>query len=196
METVDSILKSLNEIQDNLVGILIPSVITAIISVLTLIVDVIVKFWTTRRQYKSKQYEIMREHYPQLKSKLSDIVCYYDTLEENKLRTATFTITHYLKFDWEAYRQNIAAEDVPFVDEFQNTIAKIIEAYIDLYKFFSEKNLPNSSKKVQKSINKLQFFCTVINNSKNNGCKAATCDYNKENLIELIDILDKHYNKF
>jgi len=195
MDYIDSIINSLNEIQENLSNILIPAIISAIISVITLIVNVGVQIWITKKQYKNNQYEIMREIYPKLKSKLNDIICFYEILEANALYTRDFSINSYLKFDWQGYRQNISIEETQHIDEYELIVKKIIFGYTDLYKFFEEQNLPISSKKVQKSLNKFQRFCAFIFHS-NTISKQYSNNYHKIELEHLVDLLDEFYNKY
>ena len=186
---------TLNEIQNSLIGILIPTIITSIISILTLTLNIVIQLWTINRQYKSRQYEIMREQYPKLKSYLIQIQCYYDVIEKNKLYTPNFSLLNYLSFDWEKERQNISVDQVNFIDEYEENVKALINSYSILNDFFAENNFPTSSKKVQKEINSLQLFCSHVKRSKNITYD-YTNDYNKKKTIELIATLDKHYNTF
>ena len=196
MESVDSVIEYLKNIQGNLIGILIPTIITASISVITLIVNSIIQYRINDRQYKSKQYEIMREHYPYLKAKLIDIQSCFENIEHNQLYQSDFLITEYIGYDWETYRQNLSIEDIQLVDDFEENIKIAIEVLIVLNQFFDQKNLPTSSRKVQHAINDFQLFCAIFDTKKRGVHAKPSKNYTKEQIVKLIKTLDNHYNKF
>lgn len=166
MNSIDSVIEYLKSIQDNLIGIMVPAVLTAIVSVITLVVNSILQYKIYDRQYKSKQYEIMRQHYPSLKSQLIDIQRCFENIECNQLYPPTFQITKYIGYDWEAYRQNITVEEIQFVDDFEENIKSAIKVLANLNLFFNDNNLPTSSKKVQYAINDFQIFCSFFDPQK------------------------------
>ena len=195
MDYMDSIINSLSEIEEELSNMLVPVFVSALVSIITLVVSVSMQIWVTKKQYKNNQYVIMREVYPKLKSKLNDMICFYDLLETNALYTNNFCITNYLKFDWETYRQNISIEETQHIDEYEMIIKKIICSYIDLYNFFEENNIPISSKKIQRSLNELQRFCSFIFHS-NTICKQYSKTFNRKKLNSIVELLDNFYNKY
>lgn len=196
MDSIATVIDYLKNIQDNLIGILIPTIISAVISLITLIINSIIQYLITNHQYKSKQYEIMRAFYPEFKSKLIDIQYFYITIENNQLYTADFCIVDYIGTDWSAFRQNLDLQNVEFIDVFEDSIKSIIKIYIDLNQFFKDKNMPTSSKKVQCAINDFQNFCALFDNEKNGVQIYSYKNYKSKDIKELIKILDNHYNKF
>ncbi len=196
MESINEVVTHLQEIQEDLVGIIIPTIISAILSVLTLTINVITQFIMNNRQYKSKQYEIMREYYPQLKSQLIDISCYYSILKKNPLYNENFKISDYFGFDWELYRQSISEDDVEYIDEYQKMVEQIILSYDNLYIFFKQQNIPTSSNKIQEAVNDIHRLCAVVHNFGNTQCVNTALEYNEVKIDELIQKLDKHYNTF
>lgn len=198
---INYIVNYLQAIQEDLIGILIPTIITAVLSLLTLIVNSIIQYKINDRQYKSKQYEIMREYYPSLKSNLVKIRCIYQNIENNPLykskSKSDFVIIKYLKFDWEKFRQELDVNQVQYVDSFEESVQALIKIFIQLNIFFNENNMPTSSKKVRYEINHLQFFCVYFDDE--NAIKnweSPPAKYSKKDIEKLIKVLDKHYNKF
>lgn len=148
MDTLNDIVSYLKDIQEDLIGILIPTVITAVISLFTLIINSIMQYKINDRQYKSKQYEIMREHYPSLKSNLVKIRCIYQNLEDNPLyQKSEFLITKYLRFDWESYRQKLNNDETQWVDSFEENIQSLIKIFTQLNLFSVQIICPHHPKK-------------------------------------------------
>ncbi len=190
------IIEYLKSIQDNLIGIIIPVIISAIMSIVTLIVNSVIQLNIIDRQYKSKQYEIMRENYPKLKSYLINIECCYINIQNNKLYESDFALINYIAFDWVKYRSRLNKE-VQYVDEFEKEINNLIDNFKKLYNFFEKTNIPASSKKVNKAINDIQFYCSLISNyPADQKLEKIPVDYNYKKIKKVILTLDNHYNKF
>lgn len=195
MISSEYIIEYLQGIQDNLIGILIPSILSVVVSIITLIVNSILQCNLSNRQYKSKQYEFMHKHYPKIKSILVYISASLQSVENSSLYKAK-KLSDYLGYDWEERRSTLTIEQTQQIDDFESNIKNIIGKYIDLNVFFENNNLPATSRRFQKAINKLQSYCVLINKNKNKRTDTFSYNYSKRDIDKLIVILDKNYNKF
>ena len=164
---MDQIISELQQIQSDLVGILIPSIISAIVSIISIFINTLLQLKLSDREYKSEQYKLMRNHYPYLKSILMEISCCYINLENNGLYDNSFNITDYIYYDWQLFRKKVPKDKIIFIDDYMNNIKKIVDLFLSLNLFFEKNNLPASYHSVQQGINELQFFCSYIKNCKN-----------------------------
>lgn len=195
MDLIQDYTNALKDIQSDLVGILITSTITSIISIITLIVNSILQVHLANKQYNSAQYELMRNKYPEIRQWLLSLEIFYLNVENNKLYDENFTIKQYLNFDWQSYRVSLSNDEIESIDSYQKSIVEIINIYRQLNDYFDNNNLPATSKKVQKSIQQLQLYCKYIIISTESNDKKIK-EYNYKIVKKTIKIFDKHYNKF
>ena len=155
---MDQIISELQQIQSDLVGILIPSIISAIVSIISIFINTLLQLKLSDREYKSEQYKLMRNHYPYLKSILMEISCCYINLENNGLYDNSFNITDYIYYDWQLFRKKVPKDKIIFIDDYMNNIKKIVDLFLSLNLFF-EKNV-----RLFADIGSFLYFCKKYTN--------------------------------
>lgn len=200
---MNDVILYLQNIQNNLVGIVIPVVVSAIVSIITLIANFLLQIILTYKKYNSRQYNIMRKYYPELKVKLINLMIIYKELEDNPLHKKDFNILKYIDFDWVAHRRNLDKNEILCIDSFESNIKDIINQLNDLNDFFRINNIPTSNRKVKKALNIIQFNCALIKYFErkqidvnlHKTIKRKT-QLNYAEIVKLIKILDKQFNRF
>ena len=193
---MQQILESLQQVQKDLVGIIVTAIASIVVSIVTLVVNSVIQFKLSDRQYKSIQFEIMREIYPQFKSELIAIDACFDNINCNPIKDDSFSIEQYFCIDWTIFRKNTADDKINYVDNYITNIKNICSHYEKLNSMFKEKNFPTSNKKVQKAINSFQTFCSYYENYSKDSNNRKQKIFNQKEIKKLLKICDKHYNKF
>lgn len=70
---MDNVIQYLQSIQDNLVGLVLPVLITAVVSLVTVSINSIIQLVLQNSKYNSEQYKIMQEFYPTMKGNLLEL---------------------------------------------------------------------------------------------------------------------------
>ena len=114
------IIKYLQSIQDNMVGIVLPVVITAFVSLITVFTNTILQIILQYSKVNGEQYKIMQEFYPKMKLYLLESRLAIQEVENSPicedLKRATLKYILY-KSDEVQYRRNNENE-VQHIDEF------------------------------------------------------------------------------
>lgn len=191
MESIYEYAALLNDIQSDLTGILITLIVTSTVTLISLIINTILQIHLLDKEYKRKQYEIMRENYPLIRNHLTNLYICYKTIEESNLYGESFKVYEFINLDWNEYRRHLSTDEVDYVDEFKKNVNEIIEHYNEINKYFEANNFPSTSIKVKKIINELNFYCISTLNS-----KEPDQEYSTDKIKKIITILDKNYNTF
>lgn len=191
MESIYEYAALLNDIQSDLTGILITLIVTSTVTLISLIINTILQIHLLDKEYKRKQYEIMRENYPLIRNHLTNLYICYKTIEESNLYGESFKVYEFINLDWNEYRRHLSTDEVDYVDEFKKNVNEIIEHYNEINKYFEANNFPSTSIKIKKIINELNFYCISTLNS-----KEPDQEYSTDKIKKIITILDKNYNTF
>lgn len=214
----NSVVEYLQKIQGDLVGIIIPVIITAIISLITMIVNSILKIMLENRKYNSEQYKIMQRFYPELKIILLELRFTLLELKNNSIYSdINKAIEKYVQFSRNetAYRKEYINEG-SHIDSFIKQMRTYKKYMIDINKTLFEREIPappimkpilrynvnkmilelqcNSVlwKKYESNSMNDQFFLEEIKNAGNK----QGAEINYERINKYISCLDKWFSKY
>lgn len=121
---MDNVIQYLQSIQDNLVGLVLPVLITAVVSLVTVSINSIIQLVLQNSKYNSEQYKIMQEFYPTLKGNLLELKLAIQEIVANPMcpnfKTAVDKYIEYKNNDIE-YRTNHNNE-VQYIDRFNTSM--------------------------------------------------------------------------
>lgn len=141
---MEQIIKGLQDIQKDLVGAVLPVMITAIVSLVTLTVNTLVKIIIENNKYNRSQYEIMQKLYHGLKTKLMKLKVATSAIEQNNLystmKNAVFCYIDYQN-DEGTYREN-HKEQMEDIDEFIFAIDNYFQKLKELSDFLLDCSIP------------------------------------------------------
>lgn len=84
---MEEIIKYLQNIQDNLIGIILPVLITAVISIITLFCNTLTQIVLQNSKNNSEQYKLMQAFYPKMKLLLLELKFIMQDIESNPIFT-------------------------------------------------------------------------------------------------------------
>lgn len=125
---MDEVINYLKDIQENLVGIIVPVLITAIVTLITLIINTATKLWMENRKYNNEQFEKMKKFYPTLRTELIKVDFQYTKLKTNNLHTDIISsVIKYAEYknNGAKYRKNHENE-ISNIDDFINTMERYL----------------------------------------------------------------------
>lgn len=121
---MNNVIQYLQSIQDNLVGIVLPVLITATVSLITVSINSIIQLVLQNSKHNSEQYKIMQEFYPTMKGKLLELKLAIQEVVTNPMcsdfKTAIDKYIEYKNNDIE-YRTNHNNE-VQYIDRFDTSM--------------------------------------------------------------------------
>lgn len=82
---MEDIVKYLQNIQDNLIGIILPVLITAVISIITLFCNAITQIVLQNSKNNNEQYKLMQAFYPKMKLLLLELKFTMQDIESNPI---------------------------------------------------------------------------------------------------------------
>lgn len=145
---LNALINQLKNIQNDLIGILVPVVITSVVTLLSLLINTIVKIIIVNKKYNMSQFEIMKNVYPKLKMILINIKVILLHIENIKLKASDKSnfkpISDYIEFkNNEGNYRNEHQEQIEYIDNLFNCVEKLFVQFFNLNKFFEETTLPN-----------------------------------------------------
>lgn len=212
---MDHIISLLKEIQSDLVGIILPVIITAFASFITLIINSLLKIWLENKKNNTEQYKIMQGLYSEFKIDLLNIKLFLENIEQNQLykniKDAIDTYVSY-KNDSKEYREK-HKEQIDHIDEFIDSLELFLKEIGDLSNYLKHINIPAVpvfhpiiKAKVNDMFAKIQCFSSVVfqyyNNNINDTLFVNAIDqfnlskFNSKLLSSYIELLDKWIKKY
>jgi hypothetical protein len=170
------IIENLQSIQDNLIGIILPVVITAFVSILTVLVNAAVQIILQNSKFNDEQYKIMQEFYPNMKICLLKAQLSAQRVEENLLvDNITEAIEKYLEYkDNEKKYRKEHADEVQCIDSFISSMEDYSKCMIELYKYLSKCKIPKIpmmhpilKNRVSKMLINVQYYTELWNEYQN-----------------------------
>lgn len=160
-----------NNIQTDLSVVVLPVVITALVSLITLIVNSFIKIAIENKKYNSEQCKLMQKLYPQLKYIFINIKLILNDIQKNKLFTemgeALKTFIDYNQ-DSSKYRDN-NQQQIEYIDDFIYSIDLFIKQMDKLHSIFTNEFIPSIpvvhpilKHKVSKMLSNLQYFSFIV----------------------------------
>lgn len=207
----------LKEIQSDLVGIILPVIITALASFITLIINSLLKIWLENKKNNTEQYKVMQNLYSEFKFDLLDISLFLTSIEQNNLHiNMESSLKTYLQYknDSTKYREE-HEEQVDNIDEFIDSVELFMNAMRDLNDYLKKNNIPAvpafhpiMKMKVNSMLAELQYLSAIIsqyleNNISDNLLTSAITqsqlnisEFNSELILKYIKLLDKWFKKY
>lgn len=150
MNTVQDIVKDiisyLQNIQDNLVGLVLPVLITALVSLITLITNTIMQIVVHNGKYNSDQYAIMQEFYPEFKAHLLGINVVLQELDRTsmckELKDAIDKFLEYKHDDGEYRKKHF--DEVQQVDGFISLMDTLLKRLVEINCYLRTCKVPRS----------------------------------------------------
>lgn len=161
------IVEYLQNIQENLVGIVFPVVITAFVSLFTVLANVILQIILQNSKTNWEQYKVMQKFYPDMRVHLLKLKIYLQGVEQspisNDLKEASIKYISY-KSDEVKYRMENSGE-VQGIDKFIAVMDDFSGKLIEINSYLISCTLPRAPAfhpilkiKVQRMLANLQYF--------------------------------------
>lgn len=164
---MQEVVKELQNIQSDLVGIILLVVITAIVTLITVIVNAVTKIVTDNNKYKSEQYKIMQDFYPEYKLNLLKIKIAAQESEKNQLYVnLESAVSKYVEMnkDETLYRSN-HPEEVQYIDAFKTSMKRYLNAVTGINVCMQSSKIPNVScfhpikkQKILRMLSDMQYY--------------------------------------
>ena len=143
-EELKEIITYLQSIQSDLVGIVIPAIIAAVVSLLSLAVSNITSAIRDKDKYNHAQYVYMQKVYPQLRNHLQKMELLLMAAAENEHyfgESISTALLEYYKYKSDSNTKD-TEERTKELYNFIDVIDKYIEEIKELYEFFQKSVLP------------------------------------------------------
>ena len=142
---MENIVQYLQNIQDNLVGLVLPVLITAVVSLITVSINAIIQLALQNSKYNSEQYKIMQEFYPQLKCKLLELKFTFQEIQTIPIYSDLSTaILKYIEFKGnEVQYRRIHSNEIQYVDRFGILMDKLSKELDCLNNYLSTCKIPH-----------------------------------------------------
>lgn len=211
---MDSILTYLQNIQHDLVGIIVPAIIAATVSLISLVVSSMISIIQEKRKYNHEQFKYMQKAFPTLKIHLQQMRFSIDLAKEytNSFGASVSKALqnyHDFKMNEGLYRASHQTE-APEIDKFIYTMENYINNANDLHKFFLQEALPAMpllhpflKKDVYKMLGILQYWAQFLPQVNDTSIDSSfiskeleTCTLNATELQKYIELLDKWHQAY
>ena len=146
MDIVNDIISYLQNIQDNLVGLILPVLITALVSLVTLITNAIMQIVLQNGKYNSDQYTIMQEFYPEFKAHLLGLSVVLQELKRTSIcKDLKSAVDKYLEYkrDDENYRIN-HPDEIQQIDTFNTLMDTLLTKLVNMNNYLLTCKIPRS----------------------------------------------------
>lgn len=170
---VNEIVDYLKNIQDNMVGIIVPALITAIVSLLTLGINSFIIVIQEKNKYKSIQFKEMQNIYPSLKIHLQNLRFFALDVRESQRLYKTSMSNALLEFfsfkkDEKSFRESHLKE-IQEISKFVNSMENYVNEMMQLDMFFCNHSMPSPpwfhpilKHSLYKMIASLQFYTCLL----------------------------------
>ena len=190
---MEGIINHLQEIQSDLIGIIIPILVTAIVSIITTIISSISKIILNVKKINNEQYIIMQKIYPELRMNFIDIDIKLANLKKNNLHTNILSsINKYDQYrkNEQKYRKNHENEILD-IDNFKKLMDDYILSLTKLSTYLSKTTLPNSpvyhpilKNKINKMMNFYYYYSLLLSRYFKNEINGELLKTNLDNIIK------------
>lgn len=175
---MSEIIKNLQNIQENLVGIILPVAITALVSLITVITNAYIQIKLQNYNFNSQQYQLMQDFYPKLKKYLLQLKLTMEDIESSQLYSdfgsALDKYTSFSSNESKYRKQN--ANEMQYIDIFAKAIKEYCEKSSELYNYLFNCTIPKVpighyifKKKTNKMLTVLQYYSLLSNMNNKNG---------------------------
>lgn len=211
---IDSIVIYLQNIQQDLVGIIIPAIIAATVSLISLVVSSLISVIQEKKKYNHEQFKYMQKAFPTLKIHLQQMrfsVNFAKKYVHSFGSSVSQALKNYHDFRMKEslYRANHQDENQE-IDKFIYTMKSYIDNANGLYEFFMQEALPAMpllhpflKKDVYKMLRDLQYwtqFLPQLNDTSLEGTfineELENCTLDDEEIQKYIELLDKWHQAY
>lgn len=212
MEGVEQIVQSLKTIQDNLVGIVLPAIITAIVSFITLTVNAIIGIYQNIKKRDSEQFQIMQQLYSPFRDKIVAIWMNAYKIENCKpLYNGTIgsALLCYFSFklDETSFRNSHKNEPI---DPFENSVRDYIIAINDVQELLKTTKIPSCpilhrilSTQIRNMLSELYKEASIITRVYNHveekellETEIAKCKLDRKKAESYLNVIDKWFKSY
>lgn len=183
-----------------LISVLIPLVVTSIISIITLIVNSIMQLTTEKNKFRLLKYNEIVRYYPKLKSIIVSVISIYNHLEENTFYNSKKFNLFELKtktYDMLSEEFKVQPNQTVEFNNFYNDIMQLIKHIKELWLFMHNKNIPIYNRALIRKKNKIQYSSFhLIKSLNSNNSKKHQKNISKRSFCRFEKKLDRIYNKF
>lgn len=211
---IESILNYLQSIQGDLVGIIIPAILTAAVSLFSLFVTSIISIVQDKEKHNHEQFKCMQEIFASLKICLQNM-CLSASLAKGYSLSYGGSISQALinycdySFDETTYRAKHQAE-LNEIDNFISFIKKYIEEVKNLREVLKTKSIPAApllhpllKRDIYRMLETLQYWSCLLSEIQNSPLndyflhnELSKCKLDDFQLKNYIEILDKWYRAY
>lgn len=211
---LEQIIVYLQGIQGDIVGIIIPAIITATVAMISLFINSFISIIQEKVKYNHEQFKYMQKFFPNLKDHLQQMRLAI-TLAKGYSHSFNSSLPkalqnyHAFKIDESSYRSNHPSE-VQELDKFIYTIEGYVDETIKLHDFFTKAIIPAMPllhpflrKRILEMLKTLQYWSHFLQKLKDTSINEAffaveldKCNLDDEQLQKYIELLDKWYQAY
>ncbi len=212
------VIRYLQSIQDNLIGIVLPVLITAFVSLVTIFVNMFMQILTENNKINSEQYKLMQEFYPHMKISLLELKLNMQEVENNPIfsdwQTAINKYTNYKKNEKQYRKEN--ENEVQNIDEFIESMDDFSKKVININDFLRKGIVPRTpvmrlllKRKISKMLTILYYYSLLWNQYQaknisaiifrqeiNDFKKNWKVEFDRNKIVEYLSLLDKWLLKY
>lgn len=212
---MEELIQRISDVQEDLIGIILTISITAIVSIITLIINSIVKISIENQKYNNEQRKIMQKFYPELKKRLFEIRILLDDVSNNPiyLQKKNFCIDYFnYKEDEKRFRET-HDKNVEHIETYIVKISELIRTISSLSVFLKTTEIPFppiNHRKLKNNtttmISSLQYYSFLVTQVENREISINTIEselkqkkdgtFSINTLDQYIKLLNKWYLKY
>lgn len=164
---MNEIILYLKNIQDNLIGIILPVLITAFVSLATVLINAFIQIILQNSKFNNEQYKVMQEFYPKLKICLLELRLSMQEVKESPVCLDLMDAIHkYIEIrDNEVEYRNNHDNEIQFIDSFITIMNDFSIKVINMNNQILSSTIPRApimhpilKKKIGKMLVVLQYY--------------------------------------
>ncbi len=194
------------ELQDKIIQFIIPTLVAAIVSVITLIVNTSLTIRGEIIKKRKDTYENMKSFYPEFRTKLICINAIFSEIKLNGIYSkvcsgSIFNLTKFIQYDLDNFiDQYQLEEEQDLADSFLLLVQRLKDEVVSLNLFLKNQIVPIHNKEAKRILLELHEYCVFISwlcNEQNREEMIILNEniYNFDNIAILMNKLDEIFHK-
>lgn len=137
---MDDIVKNLQTIQEDLVGIVLPVVVTSCVSFVIVLINTMKEIFLQRAGFKFEQFKLMQEFYPQFKGYLLELKIIAEEIEDIPIVSdLQHAINKYIEIRKnERQYRTVHDDEIPYIDNFIKKMKCFSKKFTELNDYFCD----------------------------------------------------------
>ncbi len=171
----------LQAIQSDLIGIIIPVLLTSITAMITLVTNSIIRIRQDQKKYNNEQFPAMQQMYSHFKLVLSQIVFTAKDMRDNDLLDdLPAAVTKYVDFQKNPKEYRARHQDeLGTIEKFSYAMEQYIKLIGELHQLFKDESIPTIpgfhpifKRKIRTMLVKLHYYSTLLMQYQDRKCSS------------------------